>query len=428
MALINRARPARARIQIANSGQTDRNIEIGRTLLDTSGLPWRVDTPATIPANGQATLEATQQRSVTISHTVATSTPFYAIEIPQTDDDGASLCAIAVNDSAGEYVHRERYINTAPGERVFHVEADDRQRLYARFGMEGIVGVQPKSGQAITITAAYTHGDAAAPEYGSPFALDYLAHPDESRLELSMSRMLAKGQPVMPMAVLRDLARYPSVYNVDAVFLGEFDFLIRRNYPDLQFLSVWNESTEERVRGASVDNINALFVACLSATGDETVIDEPDPEAPVVAQEISLASLTATQQAIRATIAHADDSYRVRFFSPVRSRIPMTIHARISTSYIASDVQAHIVQTVLDEYGQAAASARRGRNRPLYQRVYALLKATIPALSIPGADLTVSIHDTDDALKRPELWRFVDASSLTVTVETADIVLPGWGG
>jgi hypothetical protein len=63
-----------------------------------------------------------------------------------------------------------------------------------------------------------------------------------------MDALLIAGQNPMPMSVLRDLARYPSVYDNNAVFLGEFDFLVRRNFPTLQFLSVWNESAEEQAR------------------------------------------------------------------------------------------------------------------------------------------------------------------------------------
>jgi hypothetical protein len=45
------------------------------------------------------------------------------------------------------------------------------------------------------------------------------------------------------------------------LYLGEFDFLVRRNYTTLKFLSVWNETMEEDARGANVANINTLFVA-----------------------------------------------------------------------------------------------------------------------------------------------------------------------
>lgn len=261
--IVRKGKSARVRVRAINTSSSAFTVESGRTLLDSSGLLWRVETPAAVPAGGEATFEASQVRSSTVTHTVSGTEPFYAIEVPAPEDD-SYLCAIAVSDADGAFEYRDRYVNTAPDERVFHVEADDRQRTYVRFGFDGVVGVQPKDGAEITLTVFYTSGE-VSPAYDSPFSFEYLGSPAESAIELRMDALLIAGQNPMPMSVLRDLARYPSVYDNNAVFLGEFDFLVRRNFPTLQFLSVWNESAEEQARGPAFDNINAIFVACLSS-------------------------------------------------------------------------------------------------------------------------------------------------------------------
>jgi len=424
--IVRKGQAARVRVRAVNTGAATFTVESGRTLLDSSGRPWRIETPAAVPAGGEATFEASQARSSAIQHTVNGNEPFYAIEVPPSDDD-AYLCAIAVSDGDGSYEYRDRYVNTAAGERVFHVEADDQQRVYVRFGLDGAVGVQPRNGTQITLTVFYTSGDVSL-DYGSPFSFEYLGSPAESAVELRMDALLVAGQNPMPMAVLRDFARYPSVYDNNAVFLGEFDFLVRRNFPTLQFLSVWNESAEEQARGPSFDNINALFVACLSADGKEATLSESDANTPVAPMVIADADLTGTQRAIKAAILASDDSYRVRFFTPVRSQIRMSVSARVSTSYVASDVSQKIAEALLAEFGPASAASRRGRQRPLYQRVYALLRQKVAALSDGAADLTVSIVEPASLLARPEMWRYLDADSLSVSVETANIVTPSWGG
>lgn len=149
---------------------------------------------------------------------------------------------------------------------------------------------------------------------------------------------------------------------------------------------------------------------------------------PVAPIEIAEGDLTETQKAIKATIQAADDSYRVRFFTPVQSRIGMTITARISTSYVASDVRQKISEALLAEFGQSAATSKRGRSRALYQRVYALLRQKVPALNDGTADLTVKIDDSESLLVRPEMWRYLTTESLKVTVETTNTVTPSWGG
>lgn len=424
--IVRKGRSARAKIKAVNSGATSYTIESGRNLVDSSGRMWRIETAATVPGNGgSATFEATQREVRTIEHTVSGSVPFYAIEIPQPEED-SYLCQIAVSDANGSFEYRDRYINSDAGERIFHVEADDRQRVYVRFGYEDVVGIQPDDGHEITLEVSYTNGAITA-EYGSPFSFEYTRTVNESSIDLSMESLLSAGEDPVSMTVLRDLAKYPSVYREDAVFLGEFGFLVRRNFPSLQFLSVWNECMEEQARGASVDNINALFVACLSATSEEETLEEKG-DSTVQPKEIEEDDLTETQKEIERCILRADDSYRVRFFTPVISKIKMEINATVSTSYVVSDVREKIEEAILNEYGKESAASRRGQQQPLYRQVYELLKSAVPALSDGNADLTVTIDDGKTVGVRPEMWRFVDDTSLTVNVTTTNIIQHTWGG
>lgn len=223
------------------------------------------------------------------------------------------------------------------------------------------------------------------------------------------------------------MARYPAVYDDNAVFMGEFDALLRRRFPSLQFVSCWNEAAEEEARGASVNNINCLFVACLSQAGGEAILDEPNPLSPVAPTLIAEGSLTATQLQIRQAIKDADDSYRVKFYTPVRSKVGVTISARVPTSYIAFEVEAQIREVVLAEYGQTSPASRRGFNRPLYQRLYALLKEKVVALSGGSSDIEIEIQNVPSMANRPELWRYVSSDSLTITVSTVNVVTGSWG-
>lgn len=422
--IVRKSTPLRVVIQAKNTGTSSFLLDSGRRVMDSAGLFYRLETSALIDPGTTSTVEASQITTTTVTHTVAGSEPFYAIAIPASED-GSTLCGVAVSDGDGDYVYSQRYVNIAAGERVFHIEADDRQQAYVRFGFDGVVGTQPLDGRVVTLKVSYSMGDVTV-DYASPFSLEYLLTPAESLVELSMAAVAIPGKNPISMSVLRDLARYPSVYDHNAVFLGEFDFLVRRNFPTLQFLSVWNESAEEQARGPSVDNINTLFVACLSADGLESVLTQSDPVAAV--NPVLISTLTGTQTEIRGTILAADDSYRVKFMTPVRAKIPMTVTALVGTSYVASDIRQKIIEAILAEFGEAAPASRRGRNHPLYQRVYALLKEKIAALSSGNSDLTVNITDSALLGVRPEMWRYVALDSLTVTVNTANVLTPSWGG
>ena len=424
--IIRKGTAARARIKCTNGGTDPFTVESGRNLFDSSGRMWHIETAVTVAPGESGTFEATQRSIENLIHTVTNSEPFYAIEIPSSDDD-TYLCGLAVYDEEGPFEYRDGYVNTQAGERIYHVEADDRQRIYVRLGYRDFVGIQPEDGDQITLEISRTNGDITV-DYGSPFSFEYIQTPAESQVDLTMDAMLQAGADPISMSVLRDMAKYPSVYRSNAVLLGEFGFLVRKNFPNLQFLSVWNETIEEQARGASVDNINALFVAVVSAVGDEKVVETEDASDPDDPEEIEAADLTGTQQAIKACIAKADDSYRVRFFTPVIAKIPMTIKATVSTSYVASDVKNKIEEAILAAYGKEAAASRRGNLKPLHREIYDLLTQQVTALTDGDADLQVSFaNDLSDSV-RPELWRFVDKTSLTVTVVTANITRNTWGG
>ncbi len=55
-----KGKSARVRVRAINTSSSAFTVESGRTLLDSSGLLWRVETPAAVPAGGEATFEASQ--------------------------------------------------------------------------------------------------------------------------------------------------------------------------------------------------------------------------------------------------------------------------------------------------------------------------------------------------------------------------------
>lgn len=418
--IIRKATPAKASISVNNKGTVAVTIDASRNLLDSDGRIWRVVTPGTIAGGTAGTVEAIQETQSVITHTVSNSVPFYAIEVPESED--MFLSAIALKDSLSDWSYRERFTNTLPDEKVFHVETNDYDKTFVRLGVTGIVGVQPVDGTVLTLTIFYSFGD-VRPKVNAPFSFEYLATPDESKVVLTMGSLLNPGQNPPSITYLRDISRYPSVYDHAAVYLGEFDFLVRRNYTTLKFLSVWNETLEEEARGANVANINTLFVACLSDLGAEATLTETTT--PVVPTLIT--ALTGTQTAIKQTILNADNSYRVKFYTPIRYVIALTINATVPSSYVATEVSNQIKTALLEQYGETASVSRHGRNKPLYQQIYALLKQKIPALQNENADFTLSITNAPP-MTRPEVWRYVEYSSISVTVDINNTIPAYWGG
>ncbi len=199
--ILPKASPARVRLTVKNASKSAPfSLAAGRILTDSSGLFYVVDKPVTVPVAtddstpGVATVEAIQQVTRTVQHTVTESAAFYSIQVPD-PLDGRKLAGITVADSRGNsFAYAPGFTNVAKGDKVFHVEVDEYRRMFVRFGLGDIVGFQPDKGTVITLTMTECDGD-VRPASGSPFNLVYAYAPADSMLSLVFTDLLRAGFP-----------------------------------------------------------------------------------------------------------------------------------------------------------------------------------------------------------------------------------------
>lgn len=401
-------KPAKVSVTVTSTHSSPITLAAGRGILDSKGRRFTIDGAATVPANGTATITAQQLTSRQVLHTVTATAPFYEVLLAASPE-GSFVAGLDVEDADGNaYAYTPDFCNVTPGDRVFHVETDEYRRLIVRFGADdaagAVVGFQPPNGTVLTITMRECAGSLTI-DSGSEFALEYVASAPENKLKLTLDEVLSEGAMPPSADVLRMLARYPALNDGNAVFLGNFDFLLRRHMPSLEFLSVWNEQAEELVRGANVANINKLFVAF----------------------KMPSQSTSTTQNQIRSIISRADDSYRVQFVTRRDIEVPVTVSAQVSVVHDPADVEAQIRTVLIQQYGQGSVAASRGlTNTFRRQLLNNLLEDNVPALQDQLSDFSVSIGSTPDPL--PEDYRYFTDDSITVTVTRAQGSTGLWNG
>ncbi len=379
--------PCIALITVTNGAGVALGIQSGRVLRDQNGRMWQVTTGAQIPANGAGTIVARQVELRTVVHTVAQNQPFYAIELAEPDIGYMAQ----VNVTGWEY--SPEFCNVLDGDQVYHIETDEAQVMRLLFGVDGLAGKQPQTGQKITISIYDTEGD-ISPTTGMAFYFEYSNATEKATMALS--EVLQAGEAPMDVVTLREVCTYPGIYSENAVYLSNFDFVVRKKIGAVTFLSVWNERKEEKVRGPSTDNINCLFVAVLKDG----------------------ASQAAMQAQITQIIHDADDSYRIRYVNVVEKSVPLTLTLYVPSTYDASAVRQDVRALILRNYGRLSAWAKRGEAKILKKDLYDLMRQNVPALTQRIADISVDLigDDTDDL---PEHFRYVTEDSLVVNLETA---------
>lgn len=367
------------------------NITAGRRLLDNKGRVWVVQNGATVAAGQVATVQIQQYETRETVHTVDDYRSFYRVEIGLPEND-EYLLDIAVKHSDGElFIQIEQFNNVAPQARVYHVIADEMMNLSVQFGLLDKAGYVPNSGEKITLITRYTHGDIKL-DNATPLELEYTT-PDEVHLTILSADLIQAGAKPPDIDELREITNYPSLYDENAVFLGEFGFLLQRHLSPFVFLSVWNELLEEDARGASVDNINTLFVSFIK-------------------DGINTAE---AQTQIKRIIQAADNSYRVKFVNAVEKQIPINVSLILSPMHDDAAVKQKVILWLLNRYGRDSAWARKGGQRINWQNTVKGLRESIVELQDGVSDVSVTVSETGKRL--PEMFRYVAQNSITIRSE-----------
>jgi len=378
------------KLKITNVNASPFTVSSGRILLDNRGRQYTVNIGETIGANTFGYVFAYQEfirdnnvNDYSFLHEVTESIPFYSIQIPKsTVGDYISkirIFSLDFGEAPVEFFYTADFLNVDEGDHIFHLETDENQDLYIRFGAVNIAGYQPSPGEQFRVAVYECSGNFDI-ALGSAFTFNTSVDVNEIGARIELVEIEDSGSDPMDISTMREVTKYPSIYDSSAVFLGNFDFLIRRNISPFEFLSVWNEHTEEGVRGESLDNINTIFVA---------------------AQKDGVVQATLETQ-IEDLIIAADDTYKVTFVDIIEEEINCIIDADISKIYDPAEVESQIRTIMLANYGSDTAFAKRGFSKIRYRDVYKILTDGIQAFQGDQAGdfrLTVTYtgNDTGDS-------------------------------
>ena len=419
--IIAKATPAVVMVRVRNESPSSYSIAEGRTILDTAGRPYRAAYAVTVPGDSEQVVKFVQSRAEVVIHNIVTPAEFYATGLPTPDDD-SELSAIRVFHTNGnEMVYKQDYVGVEPGEFAYHVEVNAEKTVFVRFGDGESVGYMVQAGDAFRIEADYCAGEVSL-EVQEPFEFEYTATPRDVTIALELDSVEYKGASAQSIDALRELCKYPAIYDDDAVFLGEFDYLLNKHFSSADFLSVWNEAIEEKHRGYDLVNTNSLFVACVDSGGSEVTVGESETYESV--RIISEGEWTPFQRAIADRVKRADDTLRTRFYTPKLESIPVEVIAQIPSSYTPGDVEQAIRELLIKNYGKTSAFAQAGGVIKTREAMEQLVDG-IPALRAQSADVSVKISAPEGA-GAPEVWRFVSESSIDVSLTVATGRRSGW--
>lgn len=389
------ARSATATLAVKNNDAVPFTMAAGRRLLDPKGRLFMVDSDVTIAAGATAAVSVTQKTLRSVSHAVGVPAPFYRMEVTSANAD-TYITSLAVFKGPLQYSYSPDWFNVQPGDLCYQVETDERRRLMVCMGSDGVVGYGVQVGDIFDLRVEECEGKIEDLVAGAAWAMEYILTVADGKQDITLTTVTDMGAAPATVSDLRVMARYPAVYDHNAVYLGEFDMMLRRYMTGVTFLSVWNEQIEEAVRGASVNNINKLFVSGRVAGMSDPVF----------------------QARVLELFSRADGSYKVAFVATVDKPVTVAVTGSVSVIHDKTVVEAQIRGAILAAYGAGSPLVSTGMSNPLrVQAITKMLKTQIAAFQDDLSDFAVTI--TMGVAPKPEDFVQVTNASLTVTLTSA---------
>ena len=401
------ATPCQHTLEVINNAANSITLSQGRVIEDSQGgRPWRLMASVTVAAGqtGDVLVEQSELREVTYS--VPLSEPFH--RTPVLLSEGLFLAGLNVRDTESTpntYRHAPRWMNAAPLEYAVTITTDSLRRVIVEFGDDARAGRTVQTAQDFVFQVSECYGAVDTPRLKDAALMDVLTT-DEQRVRVRFKQggLVRAGADPLSVSQLRLLASYPALYDENAVFLGNFDYLARQKFmARTDYLAVWNEAIQERVYGVNVSDINRLHLA--------TIAKNPVEQSTI-------------QTDIQQLISRADSLYdgRVKVRAVVERPYQLIVTGRLAAVHDMDTVAAQIRGLLTSKYGKGTIAASRwmpdGINS---QEISTLLRTSISAFQDRISDFVVSSENLALNPVKPHEWLYLtDASISVVLTRTAD--------
>lgn len=390
--------PCQHKVTIVNKGTQRVTILAGRVFDDGQGRPWRFLQNAEVQAGQEVEVLAEQSQVREIQKTIIETVLFNQFSLEFTDD--MSLVDMQVTDQDSNiYSFITKWMNAKAGDYSITLKTNTLREIILEFGDSTRFGRTLEANTTLNITIKETYGEIDTVALKEAM-LQQTNNSDEGKLSIRFTTggLVRMGANPLTIDQMRLLASYPT-HDDNAVFLGNFEFLVRKNFMSrCHYINVWNEQIQEQHYGASLDNINHLFVC---------VVPKHSGEYELICNEIER------------LISRVDSLYsfgNVKFVNAVQRPFNLMIKAILSPVHDPEMVQEQIKTLLISNYGkeQLATSLNQPDGFNI-QEIISLINKNIPAFQDRQSDFKVDFVDIGTV--KPNDWIFINAASISFDIQ-----------
>lgn len=255
-----------------NRGDTDVLIQACTSWVSEDQLTYEVCEPVNVPAGESAIAGVKQLDTLIEYHTITEEKPYFEIRLKKETSVKVSSMSIDVDNGFGyqRWSLYPRLLNAGENTLAYDEFYTSLDELGIRFG-NGTSGKIPKVNASVKVIIKLSSGET---ELIQGQKLTYLNGSTDLNIGLIAAKTyspIVGGRSREGIESIRKNALYNVLYDDDVVWSADYEFLIKRKWPELLFVNVWGEQEQEKIHGISFDWINKIFISAYSA-------DRPDIE------------------------------------------------------------------------------------------------------------------------------------------------------
>lgn len=353
-----KALPSTGIVTIKNTGKVAVSVPVGQTFTSNYGIDYRIAIPPdTIAPGATAYADISQLSQQIILHDVTVVKPYYEILFDAALTSSISQIDVSVDlhDGAG-YLSWEiarLFQNTLPTSTAYDEFFTHNGQIGVRFGNGDYGSIIPLGASVkivLWLTAGATilqAGTSIAPSGAS--ILDITGAP--ASLTFIIGVMVIGGEPIETSDELRKNLFYWPLYQEQLVWQEDYEFFLKREFPEILWINVWGETEAESESGyKNLEFVNKIFV---SAYAQDNIGIGTD--------------IIAKLQSVRLL------NRRFQWVFPVVHYFTVSIVGAVSSKYATSIVRQKIITALEANYG---LNSRLRKPDVLLKEIYALVEAT----------------------------------------------------
>lgn len=401
------ATPCQHLITVENTVNETITLSQGRLIEDGTGRQWRLLSSVTVARLEVKTVLAEQSIINRMENTIPINEPFYSISLSTTDEAYFSAIGV-VNATTNEtYYHAPKFMNAGINEPAYTLQSDNLKDINIIFGASDRAGKTVQAGDVYEISLTQTYGE-VDPASLSQAALAEIFNGNESKLNIYFKAgdMVRAGANPLTVNQLRLLASFPSMYDRNAVFMGNFTFLVMQHFMNrFNYMAIWNETINERYYGGSFESINHLHLTVAPKSSN------PAEKAQLISD-------------IQQLVARADSLLdgRVKVVELVERPYPLTITGRLSSVHDIDSVRTQIKELLLASYGKGSLAAiHHNADGFNMNEIATRIRTLVTAFQDRISDFSISSEDVTANPVKPHEWAYLSEGSITINLSrTAD--------